>query len=125
MTHLSLARTPGAPNPPAGPVVIAIMDGVGRGPTDAGDAVHLARTPHLDRLWASPHTRTLRAHGRAVGLPSDADMGNSEVGHNALGAGRVVRQGAALVQDALASGALFRSEDWRWLILACFPVFRS
>ncbi len=98
-----------------GPIVIAIMDGVGRGPGDAGDAVHLAHTPNLDALWASAGTRSLRAHGLAVGLPSDDDMGNSEVGHNALGAGRVVRQGAALVQDAFASGALFLGEAWRWV----------
>lgn len=116
MPRLTLTRQPDAPPAPQGPTVIAIMDGVGRGPGDAGDAVHLARTPHLDALWASAGTRTLRAHGVAVGLPTDADMGNSEVGHNALGAGRVVRQGAALVQDALATGALFEGDDWRWLV---------
>lgn len=101
---------------PRAPVVIAIMDGVGVGPADGGDAVHLARTPHLDALWQLPSTRSLRAHGRAVGLPSDDDMGNSEVGHNALGAGRVVRQGAGLVSDAIADGSLFRSATWRWLV---------
>ena len=102
--------------PLAGPLVVVVMDGVGDGPGDGGDAVHLASTPTLDRLRASVPTRQLRAHGRAVGLPSDADMGNSEVGHNALGAGRVVRQGAALVGDAIASGALFASETWAWLV---------
>ena len=98
------------------PVVIAIMDGVGVGPKDGGDAVALAHTPHLDALWAHEPTRTLRAHGRAVGLPSDDDMGNSEVGHNALGAGRVVRQGAGLVNDAIATGTLFAGDCWRWLL---------
>jgi 2,3-bisphosphoglycerate-independent phosphoglycerate mutase len=102
--------------PPAGPVVLAILDGVGWGPGDAGDAVHLARKPTLQRLWQQYPTRTLRAHGKAVGLPSDADMGNSEVGHNALGAGRVFEQGAALVNQALASGAVWRGETWRWLV---------
>ena len=92
------------------------LDGVGLGPRDAGDAVHLARTPNLDRLWASDATRTLRAHGTAVGLPNDSDMGNSEVGHNALGAGRVVRQGASLVNDAFDTGALFEGDTWRWLV---------
>jgi len=98
--------------PLSGPLVVAVMDGIGWGPRDGGDAVHLAATPHLDRIWSTSPTRTLAAHGRAVGLPSDADMGNSEVGHNALGAGRVVRQGAALVNDAIASGAIFESSTW-------------
>ncbi|MCO4760895.1 MAG: 2,3-bisphosphoglycerate-independent phosphoglycerate mutase [Myxococcales bacterium] len=98
-----------------GPLVIAIMDGVGIGRKDEGDAVFQADTPHLDALWQQPGTRHLRAHGQAVGLPSDGDMGNSEVGHNALGAGRVVRQGAALVNDAFASGALFSGDCWQWL----------
>ena len=90
-----------------GPLILAILDGVGWGARDGGDAVHLAAKPHLQRLWTEAPTRTLKAHGTAVGMPSDADMGNSEVGHNALGAGRVFRQGAALVQDAIANGRLF------------------
>jgi len=89
------------------------MDGIGLGAGDEGDAVALARTPNLDRLRAGGACRTLRAHGRAVGLPSDDDMGNSEVGHNALGAGRVFDQGAKLVQAALESGALFEGRAWR------------
>ena len=101
---------------PEGPLIIAIMDGVGWGPGDGGDAVASARTPHLDALWRDHPTRTLRAHGLAVGLPSDGDMGNSEVGHNALGAGRVLRQGAALVNDAFVTGSLLASECWRWLV---------
>ncbi len=101
--------------PPAGPVVLCILDGVGWGLRDGGDAVHLANKPTLQRLWAEHPTVMLKAHGTAVGLPSDADMGNSEVGHNALGAGRVFEQGAALVQQAMASGAIGRSDTWRWL----------
>jgi 2,3-bisphosphoglycerate-independent phosphoglycerate mutase len=111
----ALRPEPGVP-PLRGPLVLAILDGVGVGPADDGDAVHLAPTPTLDALRRSPRWRTLRAHGRAVGLPSDDDMGNSEVGHNALGAGRVVRQGAALVQDALANGALAASATLDWLV---------
>ena len=99
---------------PAGPLLVAVLDGIGLGPGDAHDAVAQARTPHLDALRADPRRfRALRAHGRAVGLPSDDDMGNSEVGHNALGAGQIVKQGAALVDDALATGALFRGAAWR------------
>jgi 2,3-bisphosphoglycerate-independent phosphoglycerate mutase len=101
---------------PPGPVVLVIMDGVGVGRGDEADAVALARTPTLDRLAVAGRTRTLRAHGRAVGLPSDDDMGNSEVGHNALGAGAVHAQGALLVGRALASGAIFDSAAWREVV---------
>jgi len=102
--------------PPPGPVVIVIMDGVGIGSGGEDDAVALARTPTLDALHAErAHTRLL-AHGTAVGLPSDDDMGNSEVGHNALGAGRVFAQGAKLVNGALTSGHLFGGEVWRSIL---------
>lgn len=96
-----------------GPVVVVVMDGIGVGRQDEGDAVFLARTPSLDWLRAEAPYRTLRAHGTAVGLPSDEDMGNSEVGHNALGAGRVFDQGAKLVNAAIASGAIFEGEAWK------------
>jgi 2,3-bisphosphoglycerate-independent phosphoglycerate mutase len=98
--------------PVEGPVVVVVMDGVGLGPGDEGDAVRLARTPTLDALGGAGRALSLRAHGTAVGLPSDDDMGNSEVGHNALGAGRVFDQGAKLVNGAIASGALFRGSAW-------------
>lgn len=100
-----------------GPVVVVVMDGVGLGREDAGNAVYLARTPTLDRLRRGP-TLALRAHGKAVGLPSDDDMGNSEVGHNALGAGRVFDQGAKLVNAALASGSLFAGDAWKKAVAA-------
>ncbi len=100
---------------PAGPVVLCILDGYGLGRPDDGNAIHVARTPVFDRLWSEhPHTSVL-AHGTAVGLPSDGDMGNSEVGHNALGAGRVFAQGAKLVNAAIATGHAFRGEVWPWL----------
>ena len=77
------------------------MDGVGKSKTGLGDAVTLANTPILDKLLAEcPHTY-IKAHGTAVGLPSDDDMGNSEVGHNALGCGQVYSQGAKLVEEAI------------------------
>jgi 2,3-bisphosphoglycerate-independent phosphoglycerate mutase len=91
----------------SGPVVVCVMDGVGIGRRDESDAVWLARTPQLDRLAASSPTRTLLAHGHSVGMPSDDDMGNSEVGHNAIGAGRIFDQGAKLVAQAIADGTLF------------------
>ena len=103
-------------SPRPGPVMICVMDGIGLGAGNEGDAVHLARTPNLQRLMTSCPFLSLRAHGTAVGMPSDDDMGNSEVGHNALGAGRVFDQGSKLVGRAIAEGALFRGETWRTLI---------
>jgi len=112
MTRWQLERHPSFAGP-TGPVITCIMDGVGLGKNDEGDAVHLARKPNLD--WLRQHSlyTTLRAHGVAVGMPSDADMGNSEVGHNALGAGRIYDQGAKLVQTAVDDGSLFRSDAWQ------------
>src|SRR3954469_19182312 len=98
---------------PKGPVVLVVMDGIGRGAGDEADAVSIASTPTLDRLWVPGARAELRAHGKAVGLPSDDDMGNSEVGHNALGAGKVYAQGALLVSRAIDSGALFEGQVWR------------
>src|SRR3954451_12682887 len=99
--------------PPRGPVVLVVMDGVGRGAGDEADAVAIASTPTLDRLWVPGARCELRAHGKAVGLPSEDDMGNSEVGHNAMGAGKVYAQGAKLVGAALKSGALFEGAAWK------------
>jgi 2,3-bisphosphoglycerate-independent phosphoglycerate mutase len=98
-----------------GPVVACIMDGVGIGAQDESDAVWLARTPHLDWLAHQALATSLQAHGTAVGMPSDSDMGNSEVGHNALGCGRTFDQGAKLVSAAIADGRIFRGEVWRQL----------
>ena len=98
-----------------GPVVAVVMDGVGCGGHDEGDAVWLARKPNLNFLASQPATALLRAHGTAVGMPSDADMGNSEVGHNALGAGRTFDQGAKLVDQAIRGGAMFEGDTWRAL----------
>jgi len=99
-----------------GPLVLVIMDGMGLGRENEGNAFHLARTPNLDRLMQRPMFRKLKAHGTAVGLPNDSDMGNSEVGHNALGAGRVFDQGAKLVNRAIASGDVFTTHIWKELI---------
>lgn len=114
MTVKSLSPLSGYKNF-SGPVVAIIMDGVGIGPRDKSDGVFVANTPNLDELFQEPLYLTLKAHGKAVGLPSDGDMGNSEVGHNALGAGRVFAQGAQLVNEALASGAVFEGQSWQEL----------
>lgn len=103
-------------NPRRGPVVLAILDGVGFGKYADGDAVKLANTPVLDSLMAQCPCTRLKAHGTAVGMPSDADMGNSEVGHNAIGSGRVFSQGAKLVGEAVASGKLFEGEVWKKVV---------
>jgi 2,3-bisphosphoglycerate-independent phosphoglycerate mutase len=102
--------------PFSGPIVLVVMDGIGIGKRDESDGVFMANTPVLDELFKEPLFTTLKAHGTAVGLPSDEDMGNSEVGHNALGAGRVFAQGAKLVNAALETGALFRGRTWHQVI---------
>lgn len=107
-----LSTFPGVP----GPVVIIVMDGYGLPKNDAGSAIAAARKPTLDRLFAHCPNIRLRAHGTAVGMPSDDDMGNSEVGHNAMGAGQIYSQGAALVSNAIASGAIWAGEAWKQVI---------
>lgn len=99
-----------------GPLLLIIMDGIGIGREDETNAVYMARTPTLDRLFGSKLYAQLKAHGTAVGLPSDMDMGNSEVGHNALGAGRVFEQGASLVNKALETGQVFQSGTWQEMV---------
>ena len=98
------------------PIVLVIMDGVGKGDGGSGDAVTVAKTPTLDSLLASCPNTYLKAHGTAVGLPSDEDMGNSEVGHNALGCGQVYSQGAKLVGESIENGSLFASAVWQELV---------
>lgn len=115
MTDWKLQRHPSFPGVP-GPVLIVVMDGIGCGASNEGDAVWLARTPTLDRLADMSLTTRLKAHGRAVGLPSDDDMGNSEVGHNAFGAGRVFDQGAKRVNQAIESGEIFEGAQWERLV---------
>ena len=102
-----------------GPVVLVIMDGVGFGKYSDGDAVARAMTKSLDGLYKDYPWTKLKAHGLAVGLPSDADMGNSEVGHNAMGCGRVFAQGAALVSNSIKSGDMFKGATWVKLIENC------
>jgi 2,3-bisphosphoglycerate-independent phosphoglycerate mutase len=115
MNELQKTAFPG----PRGPVVLVVMDGVGIGKYAEGDAVRSALTPTLHWLKAHALYSELKAHGTAVGLPSDDDMGNSEVGHNAIGCGRVFSQGAMLVNQAIASGSMFRGAVWQGLVGNC------
>ena len=95
------------------PVVLVVMDGVGETPELLGNMVAKATTPTLDDLKKNAPFRTIRAHGTAVGMPSDDDMGNSEVGHNALGCGQVYSQGAKLVNESIESGKIYTSDAWK------------
>ena len=99
-----------------GPVLTIVMDGVGIAPDTIANAVKGAYTPTLDMLMEKYPTVKLKAHGTAVGLPSDDDMGNSEVGHNALGAGQVFAQGAKLVSQSIESGKMFASDTWKAIV---------
>ncbi|NKB24694.1 MAG: 2,3-bisphosphoglycerate-independent phosphoglycerate mutase [Kiritimatiellae bacterium] len=104
---------------PQGPVVLAIMDGVAIGPSEQGNMVRQANTPHLDWLQSNVETSQLKAHGSAVGMPTDDDMGNSEVGHNAIGCGRVFQQGASLVNQSIENRNLFNGDVWKELVGNC------
>ena len=99
-----------------GPLLTIVMDGVGIAPDNGANAVAAAHTPTLDYLMANYPMVAIRAHGTAVGLPSDDDMGNSEVGHNALGSGQVFAQGAKLVSQSIETGKLFASATWLELV---------
>ena len=98
------------------PILLVIMDGVGFSKTGLGDAVTLANTPTLDRLLKTYPNARIKAHGPAVGLPSDDDMGNSEVGHNALGCGQIYSQGAKLVNESILSGKIYTSTSWKEVV---------
>ena len=92
------------------PVMLVILDGFGLAPPGPGNAVHLANTPCFDRIWREcPHTQ-LQASGRAVGLP-DGQMGNSEVGHLNLGAGRVVMQSLTYITSLIESGEFYTNPE--------------
>ena len=99
-----------------GPLLTIVMDGVGIAPDNGANAVAKAHTPTLDRLMKDYPMLAIKAHGTAVGLPGDDDMGNSEVGHNALGSGQVFAQGAKLVSQSIETGKLFGSATWRELV---------
>ncbi|KAJ0691584.1 putative phosphotransferase (phosphomutase) [Helianthus annuus] len=106
-------------------VAMIVLDGWGEASPDKYNCIHVAETPTMDSLknliWyfmyigAPDKWRLVRAHGTAVGLPTEDDMGNSEVGHNALGAGRIYAQGAKLVDLALASGKIYEDEGFNYI----------
>lgn len=101
------------------PVVLVVMDGIGINEDDFGNAVKAAHKPTLDMLINNFPNIRIKAHGTAVGLPSDDDMGNSEVGHNALGCGQIYSQGAKLVNESIDNGKMYTSEVWNKVIDNC------
>ncbi|XP_068668077.1 2,3-bisphosphoglycerate-independent phosphoglycerate mutase [Aristolochia californica] len=98
-------------------IAVVVLDGWGEANPDKYNCIHIAETPVMDSLkkGAPDRWRLVRAHGTAVGLPTEDDMGNSEVGHNALGAGRIYAQGAKLVDYALASGKIYEGEGFSYI----------
>ena len=98
------------------PVVLVVMDGIGISEKTEGNAVKNAYTPNLDYLMSNCEHTAIKAHGTAVGLPSDGDMGNSEVGHNAIGCGQVYSQGAKLVNESIETKAIYESKTWKELV---------
>lgn len=94
------------------PVVFVVMDGIGLSENKFGNAVAAAYKPTLDKLMSTHPYASIQAHGVAVGLPSDEDMGNSEVGHNAIGCGQIYAQGAKLVNNSIETGDIFTSDTW-------------
>lgn len=101
------------------PIVLVVMDGIGLSDKEFGNAVKAAYTPTLDTLFAEYPNIAIKAHGEAVGLPSDSDMGNSEVGHNAIGCGQIYSQGAKLVNESIDSKAIYESDTWKNLVANC------
>ncbi|GMH20834.1 hypothetical protein Nepgr_022676 [Nepenthes gracilis] len=98
-------------------IAVVVLDGWGEATPDDFNCIHKADTPTMDSLkqGAPERWRLIKAHGTAVGLPTEDDMGNSEVGHNALGAGRIYAQGAKLVDLALASGKIYEGEGFKYI----------
>lgn len=102
-----------------GNVALVIMDGIGISAQSEGNMVLQAYTPTLDSLMKKHPMCKLAACGCAVGLPSESDMGNSEVGHNTLGCGQIYAQGAKLVDDAIRSGKMFAGKGWNEAVENC------
>lgn len=93
-------------------VGLVILDGVGYSPRVMGNAVRLAKMKNFNKL-IKENSCLIKAHGTSVGLPSNSMQGNSEVGHNAIGAGKVIEQGLSLINKEFKSGKIFKSETWK------------
>ncbi len=100
------------------PVLLIVMDGWGFGSGGSGDAIAQAETPVFDRLWRDYAHTQLFTHGHHVGLPSDKDMGGSEVGHLTMGAGKVLEQGPTRINNAIADGSFYESDALKQIMQA-------
>ena len=109
------------PDSSRGPVVLVVLDGWGYREATEGNAIRLASTPTWDRLWAGASKTLLEASGLRVGLP-EGQMGNSEVGHLNLGAGRVVMQDMVRISESIKDGSFFRNEHF---VRACETAKRG
>lgn len=95
-----------------GPIVLAVMDGVGLNPSRSGNAFYQAHTEFLDKAMGNYLHIPIAASGEAVGI-MPGQMGNSEVGHNALGSGQIIEQGIAGIEAAFKTGSIWDSKAWR------------
>src|SRR6266487_3388852 len=110
-----------ASSPRARPVALIVLDGWGYRPETEGNAIALANTPTWDSLWSRGSRTLLEASGLRVGLP-EGQMGNSEVGHLNLGAGRVVVQDLVRINESIADGSFFTNSA---LVEACETARRD
>mmetsp|Transcript_64667 Transcript_64667/g.173203 ORF Transcript_64667/g.173203 Transcript_64667/m.173203 type:complete len:562 (+) Transcript_64667:62-1747(+) len=105
----------------SGPLCLLVLDGYGIYDEYEGNCAYLANPENINGAIAQAKQKQLyvqlKAHGPAVGLPDETDMGNSEVGHNALGAGQIIAQGAKMVNDSM-QGKLFESKNWQTITAA-------
>ncbi len=106
------------------PVMLLIMDGYGLAPAGPGNAVEAAKKPNIDRLWEEYPHATLNASGEYVGLP-EGQMGNSEVGHTNMGAGRIVWQELSKITNAVKDGSFFGNEDLKAAMLRAKETGKS
>lgn len=93
------------------PVMLIILDGFGIGKEYEGNAVKLANTPNIDRLFKECPNTTLEASGLAVGLP-EGQMGNSEVGHLNIGSGRIIYQDLTKISKSIKDGDFFEKKEF-------------
>ena len=100
------------------PIVLTIMDGFGFNSENNGNAIHAAKTPCLDKIFSECPTTQIGASGMDVGLP-DGQMGNSEVGHTNIGAGRVVYQELTRITNSIADGDFFENEAFLAAVENC------
>lgn len=96
--------------------VLCIIDGLGVNFSDFGNAVAAAKMKNLERVMREFPSCVLKASGGEVGLVDEKDAGNSEIGHNAIGAGQYVKQGLALVNNAFQSGTVYKNDVWRDIV---------